>query len=864
MERSRGRWLVVALAGAAGCNAMFGLDDTKLGPSEAGAAQDAAPETAGGGAGSGGTDAAAGKAGSGGDASVEADAPEDASACDGGAQPVGQLDEPCCTPAELACAGHAQKLVLICEPASLTWGVATVCSGNLLCDSTAGGKQGSCQEPVALCVGKQPGDKVCDGLKSVQCGPDLVTSTETSCAYACVGGDCAGTCAPGSKQCKGQAPQSCDAAGAWQDGAACAFVCSSGDCTGVCTPNAKQCIGKMPQTCSASGQWVDGVACANTCSAGVCVSACNNGDKQCSGTVPQTCTSGAWVEVPACAHVCSAGNCIGLCDPASTQCSGLVPQTCDAQGAWQSGTACQYVCSAGSCTGVCTPGSKACDGLVPKSCDASGQWQSSAACTYVCASGACSGVCTPGDKKCNVLIPQSCNSSGQWEDGPACPYVCTAGTCTGSCAEGTKQCNGLVPQTCVSGAWQDGAACQYVCSAGTCTGTCVPGSKECQGSTPRTCDANGAWQSASACQNQACVGGACQGMCAPGSKQCNGNKVQTCQSSGEWDVGTACSGGTPVCSAGQCVAASTSGPSCTGLAASCGASGADNCCASSVVSGGLFNRGNNASYPATVSDFRMDRYEITVGRFRKFVAAWVGGWRPAAGAGKHTHLNSGSGLAATGGGYEAGWDTAWSSNLAATASGWDASLMQNATYQTWTSSPDTKENRPINYETWFEAYAFCIWDGGFLPSEAEWNYAAAGGGGADGQRQYPWSDPPTSTTIDCSYANYYNGSTYCAPPPNGSTNNVGSESTKGDGKWGQSDLAGNVWEWNLDWWASAYLNPCTNCANLTAASDRVIRGGSSVNFASNLLSSYYDGSAPASRTYQYGGDGLGARCARTP
>jgi formylglycine-generating enzyme required for sulfatase activity len=76
---------------------------------------------------------------------------------------------------------------------------------------------------------------------------------------------------------------------------------------------------------------------------------------------------------------------------------------------------------------------------------------------------------------------------------------------------------------------------------------------------------------------------------------------------------------------------------------------------------------------AQVSSFRFDKYEITVGRFRTFVAAVVAGWKPPAGAGKHAHLNGGKGVAASGGGFEPGWDPSWvtSDDLPTDRATWD-------------------------------------------------------------------------------------------------------------------------------------------------------------------------------------------------
>ncbi len=153
----------------------------------------------------------------------------------------------------------------------------------------------------------------------------------------------------------------------------------------------------------------------------------------------------------------------------------------------------------------------------------------------------------------------------------------------------------------------------------------------------------------------------------------------------------------------------------------CGSSQHDCCCTSlEVVPNGSFYRSyENAGSglaaeadPATVSGFRLDKYLVTVGRFRQFVAAWSGGWSTAPGSGKHAHLSAGRGLADSSapGSYETGWDGQWDSMVAPS----DANLICGSGNDTWTPSAASNESLPINCTTWYEAYAFCIWDGGFL------------------------------------------------------------------------------------------------------------------------------------------------------
>jgi formylglycine-generating enzyme len=275
------------------------------------------------------------------------------------------------------------------------------------------------------------------------------------------------------------------------------------------------------------------------------------------------------------------------------------------------------------------------------------------------------------------------------------------------------------------------------------------------------------------------------------------------------------------------------------------------CCAGTLVEGGTFTQGNGtaSSFSSTVSTFLLDNYEVTVGRFRTFVSLYDG-WReqnPQPGAGANPHVPA------------SGWKSGWDAYLPADASALQARLACDSTYQTWADTGN--DALPVNCVDWYTAFAFCIWDdGGRLPTEAEWEYAAAGG---LHENVYPWGDGPAPTNTQdatATYANYDCLGDGSAPGACALADllPVGSKPA-GKGFYGQQDLAGSLWEWTLDGYDAYPTTASTDYANVDANPDRVVRGGNW----------YRDASVLKVTNRSMGGDTtgdrhVGLRCARAP
>ena len=161
--------------------------------------------------------------------------------------------------------------------------------------------------------------------------------------------------------------------------------------------------------------------------------------------------------------------------------------------------------------------------------------------------------------------------------------------------------------------------------------------------------------------------------------------------------------------------------------------------------------------------------------------------------------------------------------------------------------PGAGDDHPVVYVTSLDAVKFTQWLGQKdgkkyrLPTEAEWEFAARG---TDG-RKYPWGNhdgcadlanfADASTTFpwrDTRLNDGYAGSSPVGAFPHGAS------------FFGVEDMAGNVWEWCIDFLQPLAGTPKLNPRGAGAGSKRVYRGGSWKSRFSNLRATARASNAP--------------------
>ena len=232
-----------------------------------------------------------------------------------------------------------------------------------------------------------------------------------------------------------------------------------------------------------------------------------------------------------------------------------------------------------------------------------------------------------------------------------------------------------------------------------------------------------------------------------------------------------------------------------------------------LIPGGKFLMGDDGrdgwsdempAHRVTVPAFRLGKYEVTVGQFRRFVEAT--GYRTDAerdadeNTDEYAFVQVGCRL--------------YSDDLIFGDPTGEGRSWRHPEYS-------IEEEQPVVCVSWNDAQAFMKWLSEQtgkpyrLPTEAEWEYAARAGS----TTEYSWGDDIGENRANCmGCGGEWNYDEWLSAP-------VGSFPANA---WGLHDMHGNVWEWVGDCWNDNYVGaPADGSAwTIGDCSRRVFRGGS--------------------------------------
>jgi formylglycine-generating enzyme required for sulfatase activity len=134
---------------------------------------------------------------------------------------------------------------------------------------------------------------------------------------------------------------------------------------------------------------------------------------------------------------------------------------------------------------------------------------------------------------------------------------------------------------------------------------------------------------------------------------------------------------------------------------------------------------------------------------------------------------------------------------------------------TTTGEDKKRDNYPMSYVSWYGSLAFCLWLGGSLPTDAQWEYAGRHTSGDTTDNSYYYAGASANTEAGLSAVGWWEGNSSTG---GGTTtihaHEVGKKVATSAGLY---DMSGNVHEWCIDEYdvSGGYLNAV---GSLTVAS----------------------------------------------